>query len=110
VGIAALVLERKGIDRSALRDILVTGPLTAQGIVRIIGNGPLFEQVLRPAEGLWTALHGHLRLPASVPEVDVGIVPPGLGRWSGLPAVQRAATALLSEEASTVLVQSADEI
>lgn len=109
VGVAALVLERKGIDRSNLREILTTGPLVRQGVVQIVGNGPLFEQTLRPADGLWTALHGHNRLPDSVPGLDVGAAPAGLARWIGLPAVQRAADALRSLDAQTVLIQSPDE-
>lgn len=109
LGVAALVLERKGIDRQALRRIVSTGQLCGQGIVRIGGNAPLFEQVLRPASGIWTALHGHRRLPDAVRGVDIGAVPPGLARWSELPAVQRAAAALTSPAARTVLVQSPDE-
>ncbi|MGW4095834.1 ATP-binding protein [Mycobacterium sp. NPDC004974] len=109
LGIAALVLERKEIDRHTLRRIISTGQLCGQGIVRIGGNAPLFEQVLRPAPGIWTALHGHRRLPDAVRGVDIGAVPPGLARWSALPAVQRAAAALTSPGARTVLVQSQDE-
>jgi hypothetical protein len=109
LGIAALVLERKDIDRHALRRIVSTGQLRGQGIVRIGGNAPLFEQVLRPAAGIWTALHGHRRLPDAVRGVDIGVVPPGLTRWSELPAVQRAAVALSSPAARTVLVQSPEE-
>jgi hypothetical protein len=109
VGLAALLLGPDE-DRAELRRLLAGGPLVGHGLVRLVGDGTLYERSLVPAERLWDALHGHDAWPAAVKRVAVEGAPFGLEHWLELPAARRAVAALGSAEDRTLLVPAGDDV
>ena len=109
VGLGAHVVAGLLPDRAAVRRLLHEGRATRTGVLRIEGDGPLFDRSLVVADGLWSALHGHAALPATIAEVRVGDVPVGLAGWLELPAARRGVEALRSDDARVLLVAADDE-
>ena len=62
--VAALDLD--GVGRQHLRAALEAGPLRRHGLVELDGRGPLPEQGLTLAAGLWSVIRGHDRWPTPV--------------------------------------------
>ncbi|HET6209406.1 MAG TPA: hypothetical protein VFD94_03440, partial [Jatrophihabitans sp.] len=109
VGLAALVLDRRGHDRVQLRRLLTEGPAIRAGLLRLDDGEALFERSILLADGLWEALHGLDAFPAGLDRVTCREVPGGLAGWLAEPAVRRAGQAVRDGLSVTVLVQSADE-
>ena len=109
VGIAALTLESTGVDRGLVRGILRDGALCRQGLVCLAGKGPFFERSIQPGEQLWDALHDHESLPEWLPGVTIPDPPAGLADWAEADAARRAALALGSPDARTIVLAAADE-
>ncbi|MBG0737938.1 ATP-binding protein [Paeniglutamicibacter antarcticus] len=95
--------------RPALRRLLSSGEAVRHGLLRLAGNGTLFERSLIAADSLWEALHGHDAWPDGLPRVETGTVPPGLGCWLTGPGVRRAVAALQSDAGCSILVTGAHE-
>jgi hypothetical protein len=108
LGLAARLADPAG-GVLQIRRLRAPGAVIGEGLVRLRGDGPLFERSIETAPALWDALHGEDAWPAGLPQVPVGAPPPGLDGWLRLPAVRRAVAALASPGARTVLIGSEDE-
>ena len=108
LGLAARLADPAG-GVLQIRRLRAPGGVIGEGLVRLRGDGPLFERSIETAPALWDALHGEDAWPAGLPPVPVGAPPPGLNGWLRLPAVRRAVAALASPGARTVLLGSEDE-
>jgi len=109
VGLAALVLDRRGHDRVELRRLLAEGQAVRAGLLRLDGGQALFERSILLADGLWEALHGLDAFPAGLERLSCRAVPGGLAGWLAEPAVGRAVRAVRDGLSVTVLVQAGDE-
>jgi hypothetical protein len=109
VGLAALVLARRGHERAELRRLLTEGQAIRFGLLRLDGSEALFERSILLADGLWEALHGLDAFPAGLDRVICRTSPAGLDGWLAEPAVGRAARAVRDGASVTVLVHAADE-
>src|SRR6185437_7494534 len=94
VGLAALVLDRRGHDRVELRRLLTEGRAVRAGLLRLDGGEALFERSILLADGLWEALHGLDAFPAGLERLSCRGVPGGLAGWLAEPPVGRAARAV----------------
>ena len=108
VGLAALVLDERDVDRAGLRRILHEGPLRRLGILRLTGAGHGPERSLVLADALWEVLHGVDATPAALRRVVLGPAPDGLERWCEEPLAARAGR-LVRDRAAVSVVVSADE-
>ncbi|WP_127500897.1 ATP-binding protein [Actinoplanes solisilvae] len=109
-GLAALVLgDGDDTGRATLRRLLTGGAATRHGLVRLHGDGPLFERGLRPADRLWEALHGHDAWPETIERVPVGEPPAGLTRWLEHTDVRYAIAAIRAGDDRTLLITSPDQ-
>ncbi len=95
--------------RPVLRRLLASGEAVRHGLLRLAGNGTLFERSLISADGLWEAMHGHDAWPDGLPRVETGTVPPGLGRWLAGTGARRAVAALQADAGCSILVTGAHE-
>ncbi|MQY14610.1 ATP-dependent zinc metalloprotease FtsH [Streptomyces sp. RB5] len=109
LGLAALLADPDGDGRPLIRRLCAPGGVIDEGLVRTVGDGPLFERSVEPAPALWEALHGWDAWPAALARVPAGAPPPGLDGWLRLPAVRRAVAALPSPVARTVVLTGEDE-
>jgi len=110
VGLAALVLDRRGHPRVELRRLLTEGRAVRCGLLRLDGSEALFERSILLADGLWEALHGLDAFPAGLDRVPARPAPAGLVGWLAEPAVGRAVRALRDSTRVTLLVRGADEL
>ena len=109
MGLAARLADPGGGGGPMIRRLCSPGGVIGEGLVRLRGDGPLFERSIETAPALWEALHGGDAWPAELVRVPVGTPPPGLDGWLRLPAVRRAVAALASPGARTVVLGSEDE-
>ena len=109
LGLAALLADLDGASRAQVRRLRTTGGLIGEGLVRLDGDGPLFERSLVVAPALWDALHGDDAWPDRLESVAIESTPPGLDGWLRLPAVRRAVAALCSPSPRSVVLACADE-
>lgn len=109
-GLAAQLAERgllASLDsRPALRAVLLDGPATTAGVLRLGGDGALWDRSLLPSPGLWDALHGATPWPADVQALDLPTVLDGLADWLARPAAEAAARALAQDAPVTVVVHA----
>ena len=110
VGLAALVLDRRGHHRVELRRLLAEGRAVRSGLLRLDGSEALFERSILLADGLWEALHGLDAFPAGLDRVPCRAAPRGLAGWLAEPAVVQAVHALRDGRPITLLVRAADEL
>ena len=108
LGLAARLADPAG-GTLQIRRLHAPRAVIGEGLVRLRGDGPLFERSIETAPALWDALHGEDAWPAGLAQVTVGAPPPGLDGWLRLPAVRRAVAALASPGARTILLGSEDE-
>jgi hypothetical protein len=93
---------------SALRRLLGEGNAVTSGLLKVEGDGPIYDRSLDLAEGIWAAMQGHrVRLP-SFAWTDVGAVPGGLDRWVARAETRAAVRALRSPESRVLSVATAD--
>lgn len=109
LGLAARLADPGGAGGLLIRPLRSPRGVIGEGLVRLRGDGPLFERSIETAPALWEALHGGDAWPAELVRVAVGAPPPGLDGWLRLPAVRRAVAALASPVARTVVLGSEDE-
>lgn len=108
-GLAARVLADES-QREALRQVLISGRAVSHGILRLVGEAPLFEKSLCLTDHLWPVLHGVEAWPEEIelwPQRPTG--GSGLRNWFARPATQRALTALARREPSAVLLSGASD-
>ena len=108
VGLAAQLLYPSGPQRLALRNALETAPLVAQGVLRLVGDGPFYERSICLAEGLWPALCGLDATPARLERFAVSSDPTAalgcLAEWLAEPRTRHAAALIASGVPGTLLV------
>jgi len=109
VGLAALVLDRRGHQRVELRRLLSEGRAVRCGLLQLDGSDALFERSVLLAAGLWEALHGLDAFPATLDRVPCRPAPHGLAGWLVEPTPARAVRALRTASRITLLVRGADE-
>lgn len=80
-GLAAQLLFAESGGRLALRDLLETSLLVRCGVLRLVGDGPLFERSILLAEGLWSCLCGLDASPARLERYTAEADPTGLADW-----------------------------
>lgn len=108
LGLAALYAGANQAARDSLRATVAEGPAFAAGLLRLAGDGPLFERSLVLGDALWSSLHGDDAWPAALPRV--GVTPPtGLDDWLAGRHPQRAVAALAADDPVLVLVTGEDE-
>jgi hypothetical protein len=109
-GLVAAMVEVGALDRPderpvrvGLRALLADGPLLRAGLL-VDGPGSAWERSLRPAPGLWAALHGGTAAPPDAVHVGGGV---RLARPVD-PSWQAALRALLDGVPCTVVLQDRD--
>lgn len=109
LGLAARLADPGSGGGMQIRRLRAPRGVIGEGLVRLRGDGPVFERSIETAPALWDALHGGDAWPAELVRVPTGAPPPGLDGWLRLPAVRRAVAALSSPAARTVVLTSEDE-
>jgi hypothetical protein len=109
LGLAALLAGDDPGSRARVRRLGEAGGAIGDGLVRLSGDGPLFERSIESAPAIWSALHGCDAWPVGIPRVRPTVAPPGLEGWVRLPAVRRAVQALAATTARTLMCTSADD-
>jgi len=110
-GLAAQLLCAGADERALLREVLETGAAAASGVLVLEGGAPFWERTLRPAEALWSALHGVDSWPSSLVHGGDPAAVDGLEEWLATPEAAHALRALSSGQPWTVLVTAdADEL
>jgi hypothetical protein len=107
-GLASQLIFAGREGRQHCRAVLENGALVRSGIVRLSGDGPLFERSLLPAERIWPALHGVDAWPAGIDPLDAPAGAVGLERWLAAAPARRALEALRRGEICTVEVTGDD--
>jgi hypothetical protein len=110
VGLATRLAEATGMGGVQARRLVHEGRAVAVGALRLLGDGPLPEQTLAPAAGLWEVLHGSPAWPSELEPVPLEAAPPGLDDWLDRPAVSRAAAALALPGVRVLLVTAEEEV
>ncbi|GIF18182.1 hypothetical protein BJ973_008855 [Actinoplanes tereljensis] len=109
-GLAAQLGYPRDRDRGPVRRELTEGAAVRSGLLRLAGEGPLFERSLRLAPALWDAVHGVDAWPAHIGRVAADAAAlPGLRGWLELPAVRAARRALAGRADLRVLITCEDE-
>ena len=109
VGLAALVLDRRGHQRVELRRLLTEGRAVRAGLLRLDGGEALFERSILLADGLWEALHGLDAFPAGLDRVPSRPAPGGLAGWLAEPRWAGRSGRCATAPPVTLLVQAGDE-
>jgi SpoVK/Ycf46/Vps4 family AAA+-type ATPase len=109
-GLAAQLLFGDTNGRERCRQTLEQGALFRSGIVRLSGDGPFFDRSLRPAENLWSALHGIDSWPPELVPIRAAGDRNGLERWLAGAAARRAVQALRENRDCTVAVKGDDSL
>lgn len=109
VGLAAQLLCNDKLDRRAFRELIETSAVVRSGVLRVTGEGSLFERSLQPAEALWPALHGIDVWPAAVIKLEGPATSPGLNEWFETSEAKRAVLAIQKGETCTVALAADNE-
>lgn len=109
VGLAVQLLCAGDQTRFLLRQLLECGTVVTSGVIRLTGNGPLFNRSLEPADALWSALQGIDAWPASIDRQGGRITLAGLGKWLASASQARAIEAMQRREFCTILVTADSE-
>lgn len=82
-GMAAQLLCKESDDRRRLAELLHRGAAARSGVLRLRGEGPLFERGVSLGEGLWAALQGLDAWPAELRPSRQGsaVLPQVEGLW-----------------------------
>ncbi|GIM91575.1 ATP-binding protein [Paractinoplanes toevensis] len=109
-GLAAQLVYPRDRDRGPVRHELTEGAAVRSGLLRLSGDGPLFERSLLLAPAFWDAVHGADAWPAHVRRLapDAAALP-GLRGWLELPAVRGARRAVSTGADLRVLIIGDDE-
>src|SRR5690606_32858915 len=108
-GLAAQLFGREPKDRRELRATLTSGTAVRSGILRLGGDGPLFDRSLLLADSLWPALHELDAWPASLRARREPVTDAGLSDWLEGPQTRAARAALEAAEPLNVLVTAETE-
>lgn len=106
-GLAAQLIYPRPRDRAAIRHELAEGAAVRSGLLRLTGDGPLFERSLRLAPALWDVVHGVDAWPPDLPRLFPE--PAELREWLDLPSVRGVRRALAGNEPLRVLIPCDDE-
>jgi ATP-dependent 26S proteasome regulatory subunit len=110
IGLAAQFLCDAQLDRLAFRELIETSALIRSGALRVVGDAPLFERSLQPAEALWSALHGIDVWPERITRLEgMGAARAGLEEWFETGGARRALAAIGRNETATVMVTGDNE-
>jgi hypothetical protein len=122
VSLGALLTCRLHGDRERLRRVLAAGAATRAGVLRTVGDGPLYERSLVVAPALWEAVHGADAWPSTVERISLDDgdgrpdadgsnprPPAGLAGWLERPEVSAALANLRRATDSTLMVMADDE-
>jgi len=108
LGLVAQLLFADAEGRRQCRQIIETGPLFRRGIVRLVGDAPLFDRSLLLADTLWPALHGIEATPMELIPLRSEECCSGLQPWLAGVQAQRAIQALHDGQACTIAVTGED--
>jgi len=107
-GLAAQLFCSTPQERSALRELLVTGAAVKSGALSLGDDGPFYERPLLLAEALWPALGGVDAWPASLRPLDAGDSPRAYADWLAESRVSHARTLLRRGAPALILVVGDD--
>ncbi len=103
-GLATQLLELEGRARLQAMTLLETGPAVRSGILRLDGEGPLFERDLVTTAGLWSRLHGIEVTPPGVVLDRAHLTRAGLSDWLKEPQTRAVMEAIASGDTLTLVV------
>lgn len=108
-GLAAQLLCNDDDLRRQFRQVLESGRAFRNGLIRLEGEGPLFNRDLRLPAGLWSSLHGIELTEFMLPDAALTQLS-GLYEWLESADVRRAQQALRRGGDFTLLVTAEEEL